>query len=162
MSPRTSQGLGTIVLTFAVASVLMIIPLPDWAAPFRPAWVTLVLIYWCLAIPKRVNIGVGWVSGLAVDVLTGTLMGQHAMSFAVVAFLAVKLHQQIRVYPLWQQAFSVLILVALEQLLAAWVLGIVGRAPETWLYWMPSITSAMLWPWVYIVLRDVRRKFSVS
>lgn len=161
-APTGPQGFGIIIISFMVAMMLTVIPLPEWAATFRPAWVPLVLIYWCIALPKRVNIGVGWLSGLFVDILTGTLLGQHALAYAVVAFLSVKLHQQIRVYPFWQQALSVFTLVALGQLLIVWILGIVGRAPESWLYWMPSATSALLWPWVFIVMRDIRRKFRVN
>lgn len=159
---RSSNGGGVIILTFLAAMGLTIIPLPDWAAPFRPAFVLMVLIYWCLALPTLINIGAGWLLGLMMDVLVGTLLGQHAMAYAVVAFISVKLHQQIRVYPLWQQALSIFTLVALAQLLIVWVLGIIGQSPNNWLYWMQSFSSALLWPWIFIILRDVRRKFGVA
>ena len=162
MAAEQPQGGATIVVTFLIALVLTAMPLPEWARAFRPEFVTLVLIYWCLALPTRVNVGIGWVAGLVVDVLHGTLLGQHALSLAVVAYLAVNLHQQIRVYPLWQQALSIFTLIALNQLLVVWVKGIVGEAPDTWLYWAPSITSALLWPWLFIILRDVRRRFRVA
>jgi rod shape-determining protein MreD len=159
---RAPRGMGIIALTFAIALGLTVLPLPEWAAPFRPAWVLLVLIYWCLALPNRINIGAGWLAGLCMDVMTGALLGQFALAYAVVAFLAVKLHQQIRVYPLWQQALSIFTLVALAQLLSVWVLGIIGQSPNSWLYWMPSVSSALLWPWLFLILRDTRRKFRVS
>ena len=101
-------------------------------------------------------------AGLFVDVITGNLLGQHALAMTVVAFVTVKVHKQVRVYPLWQQALSVFVLVALSQLLVVWVKGIIGQAPDNWVYWAPSITSALLWPWIYVVLRDVRRKFRVA
>jgi len=109
-----------------------------------------------------VNVGVGWVAGIIVDVLNGSLLGQHAMAYAVIAYVTVKLHKQIRIYPLWQQALSIFTLIALSQLLIAWIRGIVGDAPNSWLYWLPSLTSAVIWPWLYLLLRDVRRKFRVS
>lgn len=156
------QGTGAVVITFAVALMLMIIPLLDWMRPFRPEFTTLVLIYWCMAIPSRVNVGIGWFIGLCEDVLAGTLMGQHALALAVVAFVTVKVHKQVRVYPIWQQALSVFVLVLLSQLLVVWIKGIVGEPPRSWLYWIPSVTSALLWPWTYALLRDVRRKFRVG
>lgn len=162
MSELQQRGGSTILVTFAIALGLTALPLPDWARPFRPEWVTLVLVYWCLALPSRVNVGVGWLVGLFVDVITGNLLGQHALSLAVVAYVTVKVHTQVRVYPLWQQALSVFVLVALSQLLVVWVKGIIGQAPESWVYWAPSVTSAVLWPWIYIVMRDVRRKFRVA
>lgn len=162
MSGEGRQGGATIVITFIIALILTAMPLPEWARAFRPEWVALVLIYWCLALPTRVNVGLGWFMGLMVDVLHGTLLGQHALSLTVVAFVAVKLHRQIRVYPLWQQALSIFTLVALNQLLVVWVKGIIGQPPQNWLYWAPSVTSALLWPWMFIILRDIRRKFRVS
>ena len=50
------HGTGVIVLTFVIALLLTVIPLPDWARYLRPDWVGLVLIYWCMALPDRV----GW------------------------------------------------------------------------------------------------------
>ena len=50
----------TLIGTFAAAVILAIMPFPNWAEPFRPDWVGLVLIYWCLAIPDRVSVGTGW------------------------------------------------------------------------------------------------------
>jgi rod shape-determining protein MreD len=162
MAEQKRHGSGIIIVTFLLALVLSIVPLPDWGEWLRPQWVALVLVYWCLALPGRVNVGAGWLAGLVVDVMQGTLLGQHAMAFAVVAFVTVKLHKQIRVYPLWQQSLSVFTLIALCQLLVVWVRGIVGQAPDSWLYWIPSITSALIWPWMFLLLRDVRRKFRVS
>jgi len=162
MAEVKKHGGRVIVLTFLAALFLTVIPLPELVRAFRPEWVTLVLIYWCLALPTRVNIGIAWLMGIVVDVLTGTLLGQHALAMAVVAFVTVKLHKQIRVYPLWQQALSIFTLVALGQLLVVWIKGIAGDSPQTWLYWMPSITSGLLWPAVFIFLRDVRRKFRVA
>ena len=122
----------------------------------------MILIYWCMALPQRVGVGVGWSVGLCMDVLTATLLGQRALGLAVVAYLSLKLHQRIRVTPLWQQALTVLVLLLVYQMLALWVLGITGQRPNTWLYWGPSLVSMLLWPWVFIVLRDVRRRFQVT
>jgi len=142
--------------------ILAVMPLPSWLGHLRPDFVALVVIYWCMALPNRINVGVGWIAGIMMDILTGTLLGQHALAYSVIAYVTVKLHKQIRIYPLWQQALSIFTLVALSQLLIAWIRGITGESPDSWLYWLPSVTSAMLWPWLYIVMRNVRRKFRVS
>ncbi len=74
-----------IILTLLMALILTILPLPDWAQMLRPQWYTLVLIYWVLALPLRVGVGIGWLVGIQVDVMTGTLLGQHALSLALIA-----------------------------------------------------------------------------
>lgn len=162
MALTRHRGGGIIVLSFVIALMLSIVPLPDWAQLLRPEWVTLVLIYWCLALPERVGVGVGWAVGLLMDVLQGTLLGQYALALALVAFLSLKLHQRVRVFPLWQQMATILMLVVLEQLLVFWIKGITGRAPNVWLYLLPSLTSTLIWPWLFVILRNLRRHFMVS
>lgn len=162
MSSIKKQGGKVIFVTFVAAMFLVVLPLPEWLRAFRPEWVTVVLIYWCLALPSRINIGFAWIAGLFVDILTGTLIGQHALALAVVAFVTVKLHKQIRVYPLWQQSLSVFTMVALGQLLVVWIKGIIGESPQSWLYWAPSITSAIVWPWIFVLLRNLRRSHKVT
>jgi rod shape-determining protein MreD len=156
------HGGAVIALTFMVAMILTIIPLPETARVFRPDWTLLVLVYWTLALPLRIGVGIGWSVGIFQDVLTGSLLGQHALSYSVVAYLTLKLHQRIRLYPLWQQALSVLVLLTLGQLLILWVNGIIGRPIQSWLYWSPSVFGAAVWPVVYVILRGLRRQFRVT
>jgi rod shape-determining protein MreD len=151
-----------IVATFVVALLLEIMPLPDWLVIFRPEFAAMVLIYWCLALPQRVGVGVGWSVGLVMDVLRGALLGQHALGYSVMAYLALKLHRRIRVFPLWQQALSVMVFIALHQLLVLWVLGMIGQSRGTFTYWLPTLTSAAIWPWVFAGMRSVRRRFHVT
>ena len=151
-----------ILILFLIALVLTIIPLPDWARDFRPQWVTLMLIYWCMALPQRVGVGTAWTLGVSEDVLTGTLLGQHALGLSVTAFLTLRLHQRIRVFPLWQQSLSVFVLLLVEHLLSLWVIGATEQpTPSLW-YWMPTLVGMFFWPWFYIVLRDIRRRFKVT
>lgn len=155
------HGGGVIVFTFLVALILTIIPMSDAVRYLRPDWVGLVLIYWCLALPERVGVSSGWLLGLLVDLLTGTLLGQHALSLTVVAWLALKFHQRVRLFPVWQQAFIVLVLLVLHQLLALWISRIIGRPAAPWYFWTPSLISMLLWPPVFATLRTLRRAFRV-
>lgn len=150
-----------LISTFVVAILLSIMPWPEWAEPFRPDWVGLVLIYWCLVAPERVNVGAGWLLGLFLDVLYGSLLGQHALAFALLAFFVVKIHLQVRMFPRWQQSVTVLVLLGVSHLLILWIRGATGQAPATLAYWMPALISAILWPWLFALLRDVRRRANI-
>ena len=152
----------TIAVTFIVALILNVMPGPVWAEQFRPDWAALILIYWCLATPTRVGVGSGWMVGLALDVLYGSLLGQNALAKALVAYLAVKFHLQLRMFPRWQQAVSVLILLAINQLVVVWIRGAVGQAPDSFSYWLSSIIGMLIWPWLFVILRDVRRRVHVT
>ncbi len=149
-------------ITIIGAFMLAIMPLPDWAVEFRPDWVTLVLIYWAMAMPSRIGVTVAWFAGLLLDVSYGTLMGQHALGMVLVVYVIHIQHQRLRVASLLQQAIVIFVLLLIKQLLSLWVDGMLGRAPHSWLYFMPTITSTLLWPWTYLILRDLRRKFSIE
>ncbi len=148
-------------MSFMVAIMLTAIPLPDWAGNWRPAWVAIVLIYWCMAIPDRIGICVAWFLGLLLDVQQGTVLGQNALGMTVIAFLTITSYQRMRVYPLAQQAVLVCFYLLLYKLIMLWISGYLGISTRDWTYWMPAITSMVLWPWLFIILRDVRRKYNI-
>lgn len=157
-----NQGSEVILLSFVAALMLTALPLPDWAVNWRPAWVAMVLIYWCMALPHRVGIGIGWLLGIFLDVLQGTLLGQNAIGLALLAYFTLQSHQRIRMFPLVQQALMICLFILVYQLLSLWVRGIMGVPPKSWTYWMPAFTSMVLWPWLFIILRDMRRRYHVS
>lgn len=159
---KAARGRLTIAASFLVALLLAIAPGPDWAEPFRPEWVGLVLIYWCIATPQRVGVGMGWLVGLILDVLYGSLLGQHALAKAVIAYLAVRFHPQLRMFPPWQQAVSVMVLVAINHLLVLWAKELAEHTPVTWSHWTPSVVSMLIWPWLFVILRDIRRRAKLS
>jgi rod shape-determining protein MreD len=156
------KGNGLIVMSFVVAVMLTALPLPDWAVNWRPAWVALVLIYWCMAVPDRIGIAVGWFLGLILDVQQSTLLGQNALGLVLIAFLTIKSYQRMRVYPLAQQAVLICFYLLLYELIMLWIAGYLGTGTRDWTYWMPAMTSMLLWPWLFIILRDLRRKYHIS
>jgi rod shape-determining protein MreD len=151
-----------IALTLLIGFILTIMPLPEWASSYRPQWVALILIYWCMAMPERIGVGISWSTGFLLDVLTGTLLGQHALGFSVIAYIMLKLHLRVRVMPLRQQVFTIFILLLVERLLALWSTGAAGYPTPSLLYWITPLISTLLWPWVFIVLRDLRRRCRIS
>ena len=156
------RGSVIVAASFVVALGLGKLPMPTWAELWRPAWVALVLIYWCIALPARTGVVAGWVVGLVMDVLSGTLLGQHALAFAVIAYIAHRLRLRLRVLPLLQQAFTVFALVFIGQALILWINGIKGAPVALAAYLTVPLMSMLLWPWVFVVLRDARRRFSVA
>ncbi len=156
------RSISVVWTSLGMALLLMILPLPEWARAFRPQWAVLVLIYWCLALPHRISVGTGFVLGLLLDVLTNTLLGQHALGLSLVAYLSVQLHTRIRIFPLWQQTFAILVLLVMEHMLSLWVTAATAAAPAALRYWTIPLVSALLWPWVFVILHNVHRQFKVT
>ncbi len=156
-----AQGRWVIALSLLLAILLSIIPVPAWAQWGRPEWVAMVLIYWVIALPERVGVGVAWCTGLLLDIVEGTPLGQNALALAVMAYLALILYQRLRMYVPLQQAMVVFVLVGLNQLLCHWVQTLSGTPSPNLLFLLPAMVSALLWPAVSLLLQFLRRHFSV-
>lgn len=150
-----------VFVTLIAALTLSILPmpsLPGWASgyDYRPQWVTLILIYWCLVRPARFGVFTGFALGLAQDVISGALLGEHALSLSLIAYLVGELHRRIRAFPLWQQAVAVWLLLLLQRLLSIWILGATGQPTPTLTYWLPTLVGMLLWPWLSLLLDRLR------
>lgn len=162
MSIAQKHGTAIIIISFVLALMLTVVPLPDWGEEIRPHWVMLVLVYWSMALPQRVSVGVGWSMGLLLDVANDAVLGQHALALALIAFLTSNLHQRLRIFPQSQQALVVFVFTVIYSLIILWIKGITGTAPSVWLIVTPSFTTAIIWPLAFIVLRHVRRFYRVT
>ncbi|TVQ86667.1 MAG: rod shape-determining protein MreD [Chromatiaceae bacterium] len=162
MSGAPPQGTGLILATLFVALCLSVLPMPVWASAYRPQWLALTLIFWTLTLPTRVGVFWAFGAGILQDVVAGSLLGGHALSLSVVAYLTLELHQRILPFPLWQQAVSVWLLLLLERLLSLWLLGAAGQPTPALNYWLPTFVGMLLWPWLATVLQRLRQRFRVG
>lgn len=155
-------GGGVILVSFIVALGLTIMPLPDALELVRPEWIIMVLVYWVMALPDRIGVGIAWIAGLLLDVVRDALLGQYALTLALIAFIIISLHQRLRVFPLWQQALAIALLVILQYILVFWIKGLTGELPEFWKMLIPAASTVIFWPPVFLVLRQVRRRYQIS
>ncbi|MCP5141182.1 MAG: rod shape-determining protein MreD [Gammaproteobacteria bacterium] len=149
-------------LSFALAMVFSIMPLPGSFAWWRPEWPALVLVFWAMTQPRSYGVGVGWLLGLLVDVARGALLGQYALGYALIAFITVTLYRRIRVFPVWQQAFVVMTMIVLHLSLSMWVRGVSGEDVGGWRYWGPAVSSLIVWPFIYLFLRRLSDLYKVA
>jgi rod shape-determining protein MreD len=151
-----------IFLTFSIAYLLAIVPFPDWAMNYRPEWVPMVLIYWVMALPYRVGIGWAWVVGLLLDILEGSILGVNALSLVILAYVTLSLHQRMRMFTTFQQSGLMLALIGLNVMICNWLQIITDQTVSTNLmFLMASVTSAIIWPSLFQLLRQIRRSFDV-
>ena len=144
-------------LTMLIALFLTGVSLPEQFVPYWPDWIVLVLIYWGMAYPGRVSVFSGWLLGLLVDVMHGSLLGQNALALTLISYTVNVLHLRMRMSPLLQQSVFIMFLVAVHLGITAWIRGMTGVFVVTPMYWMPAIISGVVWPVLFVMLRDVRR-----
>lgn len=157
-----SQGGWVILLTFFIAYLLAIVPFPEWAMHYRPEWVPLVLIYWVMALPYRVGIGSAWVAGLVLDILEGSILGLNALALVIIAYVTLTLHQRLRMFSLFQQSGLIIALIGLNLMISHWLQIATGQTVSSSLeFLLASLTSALVWPLLFQILRQLRRGFGV-
>lgn len=152
--------IATMSVFFAI--VLALLPMPEWAAWMRPAWVLMVLIYWTMTIPFEVNVGFAWVAGIILDLLTGTMLGEHALALTLVTYISYRFHLRLNMYPLVQQAVTVMVFALIYQLIIFSLQGIIGQPPRSHMYWLSAVTTMFFWPWFYMLMRDYSCRFHVT
>jgi rod shape-determining protein MreD len=135
-----------IAFTLVCALLLNLLPWEGIALILRPDFVALVLLYWCIHQPRKLNMGSAWFMGLLIDVADGALLGQHALAYTIMVFAALMLHRRILMFPLWQQALHVFPLLLLLQFVTLLIKLIAGSAFSGWSLFLSAISGALIWP----------------
>jgi len=144
-----------IFITFLFGLTLTIIPLPHWATWYRPAWMTLIVIYWALRIPASISLALAWLAGLMIDALYGNLLGLHAFTLTLMAYLTVRMQPKMKNFALLQESLVVMLLVFLNQLVICIIQGMIGELSEATFFWLPALTSTLMWPWVVLIFKSL-------
>jgi rod shape-determining protein MreD len=132
--------------TALIALMLSVLPVPEILAIIRPPFLVLLVLYWSTMMPRAGGILIGFLGGIALDVLQGTQLGQHALALSFVTYLAVRLHLLTRAKPLFEQSLFALIALLLYEAVLWAIDGWSGHPVNTWTRWVPAATGALLWP----------------
>lgn len=161
MRPGQQQLLLPVNPTFiwgslAVALLLNMIPLGRMA--WTPDLLALVIVFWSVHQPARIGIGAAFVFGLLMDVHQAAMLGQHALSYTSLAFLATMIHRRLLWYPVLSQALQLLPLFALSHLIELAIRLIGGGVFPGWTLLIAPLAEAALWPLASIVLLAPQRR----
>ncbi|MDB4512209.1 rod shape-determining protein MreD [Arenicella sp.] len=147
-----------VALSALVALALMIVPLPQSLFYFWPDWIALVVVYWALYTPEKVGPLVGFVIGVLLEVLFVRKFGVEGLGLATLAFMVNHANQQLSVLSIWQQTIVITMFVALFKLITGWLYGLVGDFTITFEYWYSILGDMFVWPFISILLHELRRK----
>ncbi|NGP54150.1 rod shape-determining protein MreD [Thioalkalivibrio sp. XN8] len=144
------------LVSLLAALSLEVAPLPPELSAWRPPWVALVAVYWALSYPRRYGLAMAWAVGLVLDVLKGSVLGQHALAMTVTIWIALYFHLRLRVFPPWQQTMAVVGMVFVHQFLVFWVDGVTSAATLDWRRLAPVAAAALAWPVLAALLDHLR------
>lgn len=152
--PAKPWFIGLTLLGGLIANAL---PVGGLALSLKPDFLALVLLYWCIQEPRYVGVGSAWWLGLVMDVVDATVFGQHALAYSVLAYAAGYFRRRVLRFPLWQQAAQVALLLLLCAALVMLVRVVGGAALPRWIYFVGSLTGALLWPLITLLLQWPQR-----
>ncbi|SBP86852.1 putative Rod shape-determining protein mreD [Thiomonas delicata] len=164
--PGEGAGRGEVLLLAArpwfiwgsLLVALLVEFLPLGRHPWLPDVLAATLVFWAVHQPRRVGIGAGFLLGLLVDVQQGALLGEHALAYTLLAFLAVALHRRLLWFSLPQQALQVLPLFFAAQILEFIVRMATGGSFPGWSFFLAPVLQALLWPGLsWLLLAPQRR-----
>jgi rod shape-determining protein MreD len=145
-----------ILLTAFLGLAFNMMPWPD--VRWIPDVLALVIVFWCINQPRKVGMGIAFVLGLLMDVVDGTLIGQHALGYTLLAFGAYIMHRRIHWFTQWQQALHVLVLLVVAETVMLAVRMVAGGTFPGLMIYLGSVISALLWPVVAVLLLVPQRR----
>lgn len=146
-----------LLFIFMVTFVLEIMPWPVGLQGLRPAWIALLLIYWALALPDKISVGTAFVAGIVWDLLLGSILGIHALVLSLAIYFVAKYHLILRNLSLWLQSLLVMAYIILIRMSIFLIELILHGADFNSQELLGAIISGILWPWIFLLMRQIRR-----
>lgn len=134
------------VFSALVALALAVIPLPAVIDAFRPDFLVLVVFYWSIESPRTGGLTLAFIAGLALDVVRGVVLGQHALALTLTAAWATHLRLRLRVFSVLSQCLTIFALLTGYQFVLFWIDGATGNPVTAFGRWLAPVVGALLWP----------------
>ncbi len=142
----------TLLLAFAVNL------LPLGRQPAMPDLLAVALAFWNVHQPRRVGVGLAFVFGLLMDVHQGALLGQHALAYTLLSFVAITVHRRLLWFGVGEQALQILPLFVIVHGVALAVRLLAGGMFPGWWLLLAPLLEALLWPLVTVLLLAPQRR----
>jgi rod shape-determining protein MreD len=127
-------------------------------AAWMPDVLAITLVFWTVHQPLRVSIGAAFVFGLLMDVHNSSLLGQNALSYVVLSFLAISIHRRLLWFPVMSQALQIFPLFAVAQALQIAARMIAGADFPGWSILFAPVLESLLWPVATLILLSPQRR----
>ncbi|PLK58847.1 rod shape-determining protein MreD [Candidatus Palibaumannia cicadellinicola] len=143
-------------VSFIIAIILQMMPCPPPMNIFWPSWLNLLFIYWVMVLPHRVNIKTGFLLGLIIDLIMGSMLGVHALALSMIAYLAVLKFRFFRNIALCQQAIIIIFLsLFYKYMIYIIYLCFMNVFFSSEIFWS-SMVDGIVWPWLFLLMRKIR------
>jgi len=142
--------------TLLLAFAFNLLPFGRVAA--LPDLLAVVLVFWNVHQPRRVGVGLAFGFGLAMDVHEGALLGQHALAYTLLSYLAISIHRRLRWFGVGAQVLHVLPVFFAAHAVSLLVRLAVGGMFPGWPVLLAPLFEALLWPLATLLLLAPQRR----
>ena len=143
---------------FTLVAALLLNMLPLGRNPWMPDFLAVVLVFWNVHQPRRVGVGMAFVFGLLMDVHEGALLGQHALAYTLLSYVAITIHRRLTWFGLPEQAAQILPVFAAAHGVSLLVRLLAGDMFPGWSLLLAPLFEAALWPVAALLLLAPQRR----
>ena len=147
-----------VFIWFSLLLAMVTNMLPLGRTPWMPDLLALVLVFWTVHQPLRVSIGAAFVFGLAMDVHQAALLGQHALAYTTLSFLAITIHRRLLWFTVPSQAVQVLPLFVAAHAIQLAIRMVAGGTFPGWTILLAPVLEGLLWPVISVFLLAPQRR----
>lgn len=148
---------GFILLTLVLALLANLLPWEGWLAWLAPDFVALLVLYWCVHEPRKFGFLTAWLLGLMMDIADGSLFGQHALAYVILAYAGMFLHRRVQRFSMAPQILHVIPLLLFTDLVVLLVRALAGSDFPGLPYFLGGFVGAALWPLLTHLLKLPQR-----
>lgn len=123
-----------------------------------PDVLAVVLVFWIIHQPLRVGMTIAFLLGLALDIHESALLGQNALAYVCMGFMAITIHRRVLWFPLREQTLQVLPVFVVTGVIE-WLIRLL--ADDAWPQWPQLIAPLLqtaLWPLIGALLLAPQRR----
>ena len=160
--PRGSDQLllpvNPLFIAFTLLMAFAVNLLPLGRQPGMPDLLIVALAFWNVHQPRRVGVGWAFLFGLLMDVHQGALLGQHALAYTGLSFVAITVHRRLLWFGVVEQALQILPLFVLVHGVSLAVRMLAGGMFPGWWLLLAPVWEALLWPLATLLLLAPQRR----
>lgn len=145
-------------VSLCMAFILQYLPLSDFMSWFVPQWVLMVFIFWQMQRPTLINFWWIWPIGLLLDAQNANFLGTSVVGLAGILYFLQLIYQRLKVFNVAQQTLVVFLLICSFQLVTYWSVIVVDDLSKPLSLWLPALVSALVWPWLFLLLSSMSQK----
>ena len=141
-----------------IASLLLNMMLGLTQALWLPDLLAVCIFFWGIHQPRRVGIGIAFCFGLWTDVQQSSLMGQHALSYALLSYCAFTMHRRLLWFPIKEQMVQIIPFFLLAEA-TGWTIRLTtGDDFPAWSLLLSPALDTLMWPVANFILLAPQRR----